>query len=878
MRLAACATLLVITAACIPGRDNPNDPKNSPEARLAVSPAEGRVSEEFLLDASASSGGLGTRHYRWDLDGLPGYEFPPGGTTLSSSLAWTFNDLPADAFGIAGAGTYEREIGVSVESSGAGSTARLRVVLRNAAPVLDVGPELVVAPWTGATVVLEPCAGVTPCPSFDVDGPLGVEWSWKQIPTETVTLTITSGGRMASFTAPEDPQTLYFEATVTDGFATRRDTRRVRVGASVWVSMGNPNRTFRFHPELVELEPLAAGYPDYTDSGFHIESSGDVWILAGDVDTALFSVFHRALDGSTTGIWDLPATHLGGGAIVPSGDGGACITAPRFDSTGTDVFRLLPPALAATSGSMVLVTTDAGTAKTVLERATGQPAGDCRAVSDAGVFTVHADGSTTSLFAADFSELVSEYPEDEFIATRDGAIWRWIRKSSPDESVLSAVARYGTAGTADFTVDFAVDGNSLGVVAVSGEDLLFVGRPPTGDLRASEISAAGVVTSVVFPPTPVLAYSRDIISVPLDRAVWVSSPYEAVLRRLERTEAGWEVAGEVFSEDLPTPSQSVHVIIADPSTGGILAESYELGTGDRRLVRVPPALRAFEPIPIASINPLVVAVSAIDGTAWTRTVGDYVRRLDSLGREAARVAIAEDEYFIEYFSNRAGGIWLLVDPADGAEVVPHTVREVDASGAPTGAPPLTFPGEKSLASIAIGTDGAPRCAGQKDFFGIADLFLITGTTFVPVETVTDASYMEAAANGDCWFLARNGFDDVLIHADGSGYSMIPLLGTGRMVADPRPTDGGLWIFEGSNLRHVAATGVKGAPILNLATPGAENRPLRVERRCPPNDDRDTCVLLWVADGPMLRRVSADGVEVAPLPFPFGSVSDLSIAR
>jgi hypothetical protein len=338
---------LVSGAGCsIPERTNPFDPTNAPAAALSVAPLSGPARTVFHIDASDSSGGLGPRSFRFDLDGDPAgvFEIDAAAAVLDSALT------PASlSFGGSGAGSVERTIRVEVSSAGATSIASVTVLVTNEAPVLDPGPERIVAPWVSRRVVLDPCGGISPCPSYDPDGSEGVTWAWRSVVAPAGVVLTNSSNGTASFDSPTEPQVLVFELTGDDGFAARRQLLGVRVAREGWMTTAEPARTLRLDAERLFL-PLT-GLPR---GGAVDPVTGD--LVLAYVDGTFSGRRYRA-DGTLAGIWPLPPAGLEAvhrWDVAWSADHG-CLRGFDYTTSTHRVF-VMPPLV---SGSMEIGASDA---------------------------------------------------------------------------------------------------------------------------------------------------------------------------------------------------------------------------------------------------------------------------------------------------------------------------------------------------------------------------------------------------------------------------------------------------------------------------------------------------------------------------------------
>jgi hypothetical protein len=118
---------------------------------------------------------------------------------------------------------------VTAQNGGPAITANLAVTVTNAAPVARAGDDIRVPVNAGVTL--------NGSASSDPDGH-GLTFSWRQVSGGPVTLSGANTAQ-ATFTAPNQPDTLEFELTVTDAFG-KSSTDRVQV---IVESANRPNTT-----------------------------------------------------------------------------------------------------------------------------------------------------------------------------------------------------------------------------------------------------------------------------------------------------------------------------------------------------------------------------------------------------------------------------------------------------------------------------------------------------------------------------------------------------------------------------------------------------------------------------------------------------------
>lgn len=819
MRPSVAIALLTAAGCALPDRDNPYDPRNRPTASLTVSPPVGGPATPFTFDASGSSGD-GPMRYEFDLDGDGVFELDNGPEPVAAR-AYT---LPPTAFPASGIGAITRRPRVRVRARGATAVADAEVTIENHAPVIDVGPTRTVPAWTGGAITLDVCAQSADCRSFDPDGPEGVRWTWRQVPEPTVSLAVDSTQGTAVFTAPEEPQILFFEARGSDGFASVSQVLRVKVGGAVWVTTVEPTRTLQIHtdaasfPIFAYLEAIGAG-PD-----------GQVWLGLTDAppSSSPRRIERRNADGMVESSWSIPAG-MRTEEIVParSSAGAACA---RLTDIGISRVAVLDPGPG--SGAAQVVGSIADARFVLPDR--GDPE-SCLVVGDAQVRRVGmTTGAVTFLGAAPILAASAT-------TANDGAVWVADSYVDPD------LHRIGLDGTSEVIA-----------VAVPGEVLALFPAPENGVtvlaydevLRLHAWQVTDVVRELGVPALPIDPF-QELAPAGVDAGLWIVSPGEGVLRRLDHAGDAFHTGFELRPEELGIADGTFFEPVSDPFGGGLVVAAFSEADGTV-IRRLPYEGRLTTEVPPPYVFGADVELDPGGGHVWTTAYSGSAFRIDSTGRIDARVVVPGAAF--DALRARPDGGLVVSELLSGGSVV----RRYSVNGAFESE--LAVPAATRLVGLALDGAGEVACAvGQDNLTSQRRLLRGDASQLVDASPAVDQANPDPllASDGACWMAERTGAGLGRWHRQAAGgmTSHDATIDVVAAVADL--TDGGIWYTDGVTMVHMDAAGNEDPGWLLPAAASAGAVRIGIERRCS-DVLQPGCRALWVLGASDVFRLDVEG--------------------
>lgn len=617
--------IAVFAAACIPTRDNLQDPQNRPIAVLTAVTVEGGRSTPFELDATASHDPRDPSailHYAWELDD-PIVDADVGADELDD-----FDDVPGDsghifqnfpkpfASGTNGEGVVVRTVRVRVSAAdGASSVAEATIVVRNQRPIVDPGEDLYISNLRTAAIELDARGGGSEPTTIDPDGDT-LFFTWTQLAGDPVVLDTSMDPvhkQRVRFVPPIAKRSLTFRVDGTDGMAGESGFLRVHRTKQAWMASRSPTRVYRVFPDFrskTSLEDLQA--PGTTTEFTNVvviavTPAGNVWTAERAGSDTLVRRLDPELRQSAT-------FTVSGWAIPMWGDAEGedlCLVVQSTSGVAARAFARVSP-----TG---VVATPVPVPNASQTHATGT--GDCWAVSASSIGRLHATGTVTTLVSG-FDRIARS------TVAEDGALWAAV--SDPD-GARDRIVRLAQGGVLEDVYVYAPAPASSQTVAFT--DL----APRRGggvwvhdSSRAlTTLSAAGVLSPTDAPRMrldPGTFPRRQFASDLSDGTIWLADSQSGDLIHLFDAGDTVRELGRTPIESLaPTAPLFLSPFVA--TDGSVLVTAT--GSGESWILRVPTHMKTNDRVDTSLVTVQVefLSVDRVRGAAWIPDGSTFEARL-----------------------------------------------------------------------------------------------------------------------------------------------------------------------------------------------------------------------------------------------------------